>query len=60
MVTPSLSYLFNIKKGAISIGLQTPFFITGSFAGNEGDIDQDVKVIQMVISYRSNPFSIKK
>ena len=60
IITPSLSYLFNIKKGAISIGLQTPFFITGSYAGNEGDIDQDVKVIQMVISYRSNPFSIKK
>ena len=60
MITPSISYLFNLKKGALSIGLQTPFFIDGSFAGNEGDIDQDVKVLQMVISYRSNPFSIKK
>ena len=60
MITPSISYLFNLKKGALSIGLQTPFFIDGSFAGNEGDIDQDVKVLQMVLSYRSNPFSIKK
>ena len=60
MITPSISYLFNLKKGALSIGLQTPFFIDGSFAGNEGDIDQDIKVLQMVLSYRSNPFSIKK
>ena len=60
MITPSISYLFNLKKGALSVGLQTPFFINGSFAGNEGDIDQDVKVLQMVLSYRSNPFSIKK
>jgi len=60
MITPSISYLFNLKRGALSIGLQSPFFIDGSFAGNEGNIDQDVKVLQMVVSYRSNPFSIKK
>ena len=60
MITPSISYLFNVKGGALSIGLQVPFFIDGSFSGNEGNIDQDVKVLQMVLSYRSNPFSIKK
>ena len=60
MITPSISYLFNVKGGALSIGLQVPFFIDGSFSGNEGNINQDVKVLQMVLSYRSNPFSIKK
>jgi len=53
VVTPSFSYLFNLKKGAISIGIQKPIFITGSFSGNEGDIDQETKVWQFVLSYRS-------
>ena len=44
MITPSISYLFNLKKGALSIGLQAPFFIDGSFAGNEGNIDQEVSI----------------
>ena len=52
VITPSFSYLFNLKKGAISIGLQKPIFITGSFSGNEGDIDQKTKVWQFVLSYR--------
>ena len=53
VVTPSLSYLFNLKKGALSISIQKPIFISGSFAGNEGDIDQKTKVWQLVLSYRS-------
>ena len=55
VVTPSFSYLFNLKKGALSIGIQKPFFIKGSFSGNEGDIEQRVKVWQLVLSYRSLP-----
>ena len=46
---------FNLKKGALSIGIQKPFFIKGSFSGNEGDIEQRVKVWQLVLSYRSLP-----
>ncbi len=53
IVTPSLSYLFNLKKGALSISIQKPIFISGSFAGNEGDIDQKTEVWQLVLSYRS-------
>tara|TARA_Y100000588_G_scaffold383837_1_gene473971 strand:+ start:356 stop:1276 length:921 start_codon:yes stop_codon:yes gene_type:complete len=52
-MTPSLSYLFNLKKGALSIGLQKPFFLSGSFAGNEGDIKQTTKVWQLIVAYRS-------
>ena len=55
VVTPSFSYLFNLKKGALSIGIQKPFFIKGSFSGNEGDIGLRVKVWQLVLSYRSIP-----
>jgi len=55
VITPSFSYLFNLKKGAISIGIQKPIFISGSFAGNEGNIDQTTKVWQLVLSYRSTP-----
>ncbi len=55
VITPSFSYLFNLKKGAISIGIQKPIFISGSFAGNEGDIDQTTEVWQLVLSYRSTP-----
>ena len=55
VITPSFNYLFNLKKGALSIGIQKPFFIKGSFSGNEGDIKQRVKVWQLVLSYRSLP-----
>lgn len=55
VLTPSLSYLFSLKKGALSIGIQKPIFISGSFAGNEGDIEQKTKVWQLIISYRSIP-----
>lgn len=53
ILTPSLSYLFPLKKGALSIGIQKPFFISGSFAGNEGDIKQTTKVWQFSLSYRT-------
>ena len=53
ILTPSFSYLFNLKKGALSISIQKPIFISGSFAGNEGDIDQKTKVWQLVLAYRS-------
>ena len=55
VLTPSLSYLFSLKKGALSIGIQKPIFISGSFAGNEGDIEQKTKVWHIIISYRSMP-----
>ena len=53
IVTPSLGYLFNTKKGALSISLQKPIFIEGSFNINEGDLEQSTGVWQMVLSFRS-------
>lgn len=52
-LTPSLGYLFNVKKGAISISVQKPFFISGSFAGNEDNIEQETEVWQLILTYRS-------
>jgi|TARA_B110000914_G_C15491608_1_gene460941 hypothetical protein len=51
--TPSISYLFNVKKGALSIGFQKPFFIKGSFVATQGNVDQKVEVWQLVVAYRS-------
>ena len=53
IVTPSLGYLFNTKKGVLSISLQKPIFIEGSFNINEGDLEQSTGVWQMVLSFRS-------
>ena len=53
IATPSLGYLFNTKKGVLSVSLQKPIFIEGSFNINEGDLDQDTGVWQLVLSFRS-------
>jgi hypothetical protein len=53
IVTPSLGYLFSTRKGVLSISLQKPIFIEGSFNINEGDLDQRTGVWQMVLSFRS-------
>jgi len=55
VIIPSIGYLFNIKKGALSISIQKPIFITGSFAGNEGDIAQKTNIWQLILSFRSIP-----
>ena len=53
IVTPSLGYLFSTKKGVLSFSLQKPIFIEGSFNINEGKLDQDTGVWQLVLSFRS-------
>ena len=53
IVTPSLGYLFSTKNGVLSISLQKPIFIEGSFNINEGDLDQSTDVWQLVLSFRS-------
>ena len=58
IVVPSLGYLFNVKKGAISISIQKPVFISGSFGLNDGDIKQETKFWQLILSYRSLPYKI--
>jgi len=53
IVTPSLGYLFSTRKGVLSISLQKPAFMKGSFNINEGDLEQSTGVWQMVLSFRS-------
>lgn len=52
-VSPSLSYLFGTKLGAIALNIQKPFFLDGAFASNEGKINQESSVWQFTVSIRS-------
>ena len=53
IITPSIGYLFSTKKGAISINIQKPIFLEGSFSSYTGDMDQGTSVWQIVLSFRS-------
>ena len=53
IMTPSFSYLFNLKKGAISIGIQKPYFLEGGYGWNEDNIKETTKAWQLIIAYRS-------
>ena len=54
-ISPSISYLFGTKFGAIALNIQKPIFIDGAFASNEGDISQGSNVWQFTISLRGMP-----
>lgn len=54
-VSPSITYLFSTKFGAVALNLQKPIFISGTFASNEGDIKQGSSVWQLSISLRFIP-----
>ena len=54
-VSPSITYLFSTKFGAVALNLQKPIFISGTFASNEGDIKQGSSVWQSSISLRFIP-----
>lgn len=54
-VSPSITYLFSTKFGAVALNLQKPIFISGTFASNEGDIKQGSSVWQLSISFRFIP-----
>ena len=51
-ISPSISYLFGTKFGAIALNIQKPIFIDGSFASNEGDLEQGSNVWQFTFSLR--------
>ena len=51
-INPGLTYIINSDYGPISINLNMPFFIDGSFKSNEGDIKQSINTIQCSIGYR--------
>ena len=59
IMTPSFGYLFNVKKGAISIGIQKPYFLSGGFGWNEEEIKQTTKAWQLIFAYRSMAKQIK-
>ena len=53
IVSPGVSFLWNIKMGGIAIGLQKPTFIYGGMAGTEAeDIDETISAWQVTLSYR--------
>ena len=56
-IAPSISFLFGTRFGAISLNLQKPIFIDGSFASKEGDMDQGRDIWRISISLRGMPTS---
>ena len=56
-VSPSISYLFGTRIGAIALNIQKPIFINGSFASNEGDMNQKSNAWQFTISLRGIPLN---
>ena len=53
IVSPGVSFLWNIKMGGIAIGLQKPTFVYGGMAGTEAeDIDEAISAWQVTLSYR--------
>ena len=53
IMTPSFGYLFNVKNGAISIGIQKPYFLEGGYGWNEDNIKETTNAWQLIIAYRS-------
>ena len=49
---PSIGYLFNSRFGVVSVNLQKPIFLSGTFTVNEGDIRQKSGVWQISLSLR--------
>ena len=54
-ISPSISFLFGSKFGAIALNLQKPIFIDGAFASNEGDMDQGSNIWRFSFSLRGMP-----
>ncbi len=53
IVSPGVSFLWNIKMGGFAVGLQKPVFIYGGMAGTEAeDIDEAINSWQITLSYR--------
>ena len=54
-ISPSISFLFGSRFGAIALNLQKPIFIDGAFTSNEGDMDQGSNIWLFSISLRGMP-----
>ena len=53
--SPSLTYIIELKFGSMAINIQKSIFLTGSFAGNEGEIKQRVSAWQVGLTFRIVP-----
>ena len=53
--SPSLKYLVGLKFGSMAINFQKPMFLSGSFAGNEGEIKQRIKAWLVGLTFRIVP-----
>lgn len=53
--SPSLTYLVGLKFGSMAINIQKPMFLSGSFAGNEGEIKQRINAWQVGLTFRIVP-----
>ena len=51
-ISPSISFLFGTRIGAIALNIQKPIFLDGDFASNEGDMEQGSNIWQFSISLR--------
>ena len=51
-ISPSISFLFGTRIGAIALNIQKPIFLDGAFASNEGDMEQGSNIWQFSISLR--------
>ena len=56
-ISPSISFLFGSRFGAIALNLQKPIFIDGAFTSNEGDMDQGSNIWRLSISLRGMPLN---
>ena len=52
VLSPSLTYLVGLKFGSMAINIQKPIFLTGSFAGNEGEIKQRINAWQVELTFK--------
>jgi hypothetical protein len=52
VITIGFGVLWNTKIGGVGLNIQKPFFVSGSFSGIEGEVDQRVDAWQISLSYR--------
>ena len=52
MVIPGVSFLWNLDFAAMSVSLQNPIFIDGTFSGGDGNSNEKTNVWQVSIGIR--------
>tara|TARA_B100000214_G_C23932690_1_gene611593 strand:+ start:52 stop:1017 length:966 start_codon:yes stop_codon:yes gene_type:complete len=53
IISPGVSFLWNIKKGSFALGIQKPTFVSGGMSGTEAEnLKQKINAWQISLSYR--------